>query len=314
MCGIAGFLDGRHFVSEEASLISRAMADAVAHRGPDDTGVWLDGEVGIALAHCRLAVVDLSPAGHQPMQSMSGRSVIVFNGEIYNHLDLRRQLESRFTNALSWRGHSDTETLLAAIELWGLDEALRAAVGMFAFALWDRENRTLCLARDRMGEKPLYYGWQNGVFLFGSELKAIATHPAFAGEIDRNALTLLLRNDYIPSPWSIYRGVRKLPAGTYVKVAPGVAQERAGELPEPQPYWSLRGVVAARRTRPFEGTPEDAVDALHEVLLQAVRQQMGADVPRRLPFQWVRFVHHRGVNAGAIGSSGANLHDRLRRT
>ena len=279
MCGIAGFLDGRHFIPEEAVSVARGMADAVAHRGPDDAGVWIDGKVGVALAHRRLAIIDLSPAGHQPMQSMSGRSIIVFNGEVYNHLDLRCRLETWSPNALSWRGHSDTETLLAAIECWGLEEALQAAIGMFAFALWDRENRTLYLARDRMGEKPLYYGWQNGAFLFGSELKALAAHPAFAGEIDRDVLTLLLRNDYIPSPWSIYTGVRKLPAGTYVKVAAGVARERADELPEPRPYWSLPNVVTAGQTRPFEGTPEDAVDALHDVLLGAVRQQMVADVP-----------------------------------
>ena len=171
MCGIAGFLGGKRFVADEASAIARRMADAVAHRGPDDAGVWLDGEAGVALAHQRLAVIDLSPAGHQPMISASGRSVIVFNGEIYNHAELRRRLDAQCPG-LAWRGHSDTETLLAAIEHWGLEEALRAATGMFAFAFWDRRDGTLSLARDRLGEKPLYYGWQNGVFLFGSELAA----------------------------------------------------------------------------------------------------------------------------------------------
>ena len=279
MCGIAGFLDGRHFIPEEAASIARGMADAVAHRGPDDAGVWLDGKVGIALAHRRLAVIDVSPAGHQPMPSASGRYVIVFNGEIYNHLDLRRRLETRFPNACSWKGHSDTETLLAAVDCWGLEEALQAAVGMFAFALWDREDRTLYLIRDRIGEKPLYYGRQHGVFLFGSELKALAAHPAFARAIDRDALTLLLRNGYIPSPWSIDKGVRKLPAGTYVKIAADAAQKGVDELPDPQPYWSLRNVVEAGQARPFEWTPEDAADALHDVLLKAVRRQMVADVP-----------------------------------
>ena len=279
MCGIAGFLDGRGFAPEGASSIARAMADAVAHRGPDDAGVWLDGKAGIALGSRRLAIVDLSPAGHQPMQSMSERRIIVFNGEIYNHREIRSRIEARSPGVLAWRGDSDTETLLAAIELWGLDEALRAAAGMFAFALWDRGDETLYLARDRMGEKPLYYGWQNGVFLFGSELKALSAHPAFSGEIDRDALTLLLRNNYIPSPWSIYRGVRKLPAGAYVGVAADFARKRAGELPEPQRYWSLQDVVAAGRTRPFEGAPEDAVEALHELLLRAVSEQMAADVP-----------------------------------
>ena len=255
------------------------MADAVAHRGPDDAGVWLDHEAGAALAYRRLAVIDPSPAGRQPMQSASGRSVIVFNGEIYNHLDLRRRLEAQCPDALPWRGHSDTETLLAAIEYWGLEETLRAATGMFALAFWDRKDRTLCLARDRAGEKPLYYGWQNGVFLFGSELKALAAHPAFAGDVDRDALTLLLRHGYIASPWSIYKGVRKLPAGTYVRMAAGASRDHAGELPEPRRYWSLRDVVAAGRTQPFEGGPEDAADALHDLLLRAVRGQMAADVP-----------------------------------
>ena len=280
MCGIAGFLGSGRATPEEAPSIARAMTDAVAHRGPDDAGVWIDREAEIALAYRRLAVIDPSPAGRQPMQSASGRSVIVFNGEIYNHLDLRRRIEARRPDALSWKGHSDTETLLASIECWGLEEALQAATGMFAFAFWDREERTLCLARDRMGEKPLYYGWQNGVFLFGSELKALAAHPAFEGDVDRDALTLLLRHGYISSPWSIYEGVRKLPAGTYLEVPAGASTERrAGELPEPRRYWSLRDVVAAGLEQPFEGAPEDAVDVLHDLLLRTVRGQMAADVP-----------------------------------
>lgn len=279
MCGIAGFLDGRYSTSEEAFSIAHDMADAVAHRGPDDAGVWLDSETGVALAHRRLAIIDPSPAGRQPMESVSGRHIITFNGEIYNHLDIRRQLEIRLPDVCSWRGHSDTETLLAAIECWGLEKALQAAVGMFAFALWDRQDRMLYLVRDRMGEKPLYYGVQNGVFLFGSELKALAMHPAFGGNIDRDMLTLLLRHNYIPSPRSIYRGVRKLPAGTYIGVALDAARKYVGELPEPQWYWSFRKVVADGCTRPFEGNPNEAVDALHDLLLRVVRQQMVADVP-----------------------------------
>ena len=279
MCGIAGFLDGRHFPPEEAAAIIRRMADAVAHRGPDDGGVWFDGNLGVALAHRRLAVIDPSPAGHQPMQSMSGRYVIVFNGEIYNHLDLRRQLKTQCPSPCSWKGRSDTESLLTAIDCWGLEKALQAAIGMFAFALWDRTARALYLVRDRLGEKPLYYGWQNGVFLFGSEIKALAAHPAFGGDINLDALSLLLRNGYIPTPWSIYKGVRKLSAGTYVKVPVGSPRERIGEMPEPQQYWSLRTVVTANRAQPFEGTPQDGVDALQDLLLRVIRQQMSADVP-----------------------------------
>lgn len=279
MCGIAGFLGGRHSPPEEAVTIARRMADAVVHRGPDDGGVWFDGNIGVALAHRRLAIVDQSPAGHQPMQSLSGRYVIVFNGEIYNHAELRRQLETQSPNTCSWKGHSDTETLLAAIDRWELEKALHAAVGMFAFALWDRKDRTLYLVRDRLGEKPLYYGWQNGVFLFGSQVKALAAHPAFGGDVDRNVLPLFLQNGCIPSSWSIYKEVWKLLPGTYVKITVGDPQERVGELPEPQRYWSLRTVITEGQAQPFEGTPQEAVDALHDLLLRAVRQQMRADVP-----------------------------------
>ena len=280
MCGIAGFLGGRYSTLEEASTTARRMATAIASRGPDDDGVWIDAKVGVALAHRRLAIIDLSHAGHQPMHSTSGRSVIVFNGEIYNHLNVRHQLENRYPNNLSWRGHSDTETLLVAIECWGLEKALGAVTGMFAFVFWDRKERTLYLARDRIGEKPLYYGWQNGVFLFGSQLKALSMHPAFEGDIDRDALTLFLRHTYIPSPWSIYKGVRKLPAGTYLKITMDSMQGCNGsELPEPLRYWSLPDIVGAGQARSFEGTSEEAVDTLHKLLLHAVRHQMVADVP-----------------------------------
>ena len=261
------------------TFLSSSMAEAIAHRGPDDSGTWVDRESGVALASRRLAVIDLSSAGHQPMPSRSGRYVIAFNGEIYNHLDLRLRIESRTAEAVSWRGRSDTETLLAAIESFGLEAALRSAVGMFAFALWDRKERTLHLARDRLGEKPLYYGWQDGVFLFGSELKALAVHPGFAGEVDRDALALLLRFGYVPAPWSIYRGIRKLPAGEFVDIPADAARGRVRETPAPRKYWSLRDVAADGRRRPFEGGAEDMIDALQDVLTRAVGQQMVADVP-----------------------------------
>jgi len=246
----------------------RRMGEAIAHRGPDDSGVWLDAYAGIGLSHRRLSVLDLSPAGHQPMVSGSGRYVIAFNGEIYNHLDLRRQLGDR-----AWRGHSDTETLLAGFEFWGIEKTLQRAVGMFAIALWDRVDRSLILARDRMGEKPLYYGWQGTTFLFGSELKALKAHPAFQGEIDRAALALMLRHNYIPAPYSIYKGIRKLLPGTYLKLLMG---KREGE---PVHYWSVRGMAERGQAQPFAGSEAEAVMALEAHLLESIGLQMIADVP-----------------------------------
>ena len=217
MCGLTGFLQYKSFNKETALSISKEMSDQIIHRGPDDSGIWVDADVGIALAHRRLSIVDLSPAGHQPMESKSGRYVLVFNGEIYNHLDLRKELEEK--TKIAWRGHSDTETLLYSIEEFGLEITLKKTVGMFAIALWDKKEHTLFLARDRVGEKPLYYGWQNGVFLFGSELKALKKHPAFLADVNRNSLSLFLRHNYIPAPYSIYNGISKLPAATYLKIS-----------------------------------------------------------------------------------------------
>ncbi len=273
MCGFAGFfLPGGFALSEsKASVIS--MRDRLVHRGPDDEGVWLDDDAGIALGHRRLSILDLSPAGHQPMVSASGRYVVAFNGEIYNHLDIRRQLGNAGGNA--WRGRSDTETLLAAIERWDLGATLEKAVGMFAFALWDRQERSLRLARDRMGEKPLYYGWQGETLLFGSELKALRAHPTFRSEIDRDVLPLYLRHGYIPTPWSIYKGIRKLLPGTWVRFTAA----RKGQLPDPTPYWSLTEAVAEGQAHPFQGSDADAVDALDQQLGQAIEGQRLADVP-----------------------------------
>src|SRR3954467_2860086 len=210
MCGIAGFVGGKWSSEAEQTRTLAAMATSIRHRGPDHSAVWLDVEPRVGFAFNRLAIIDLSPAGNQPMHSHTGRYVVVYNGEIYNHQELRKQLEEE-GQAPNWVGHSDTETLLAAIEAWGIRKALQRSVGMFALALWDRRERALILARDRIGEKPLYYGRQggggNGAFLFGSELKALRQHPAFAGEIDRDALTLLMRHNYIPAPHSIYRGI-----------------------------------------------------------------------------------------------------------
>ena len=194
MCGFAGFLDRSAGLPEsEWQALLFNMVQAIAHRGPDDWGFWTDADAGLALAHCRLSILDLSSAGHQPMISPSGRFVIAFNGEIYNHLDLRKELAVQ-----TWRGHSDTETLLAGFDARGVDGTIERAIGMFAFVVWDKTNLTLTLARDRLGEKPLYYGWQDETFLFGSELKALKPHPTFHAEIDRNALALFMRQTIFP--------------------------------------------------------------------------------------------------------------------
>ena len=198
MCGIVGFIDsvsGPNVERLRASLIG--MVNTLEHRGPDDDGQWIDGEVGVAIGHRRLAIVDLSSLGRQPMISESGRFVITYNGEIYNFRELRAELEPL---GHRFRGHSDTEVILAAIEEWGLTAALERFVGMFSFGLWDKRERVLHLARDRLGEKPLYYGWINNVLLFGSELKALRAHPQWRGDIDYDVLKLFLRFGYVPAP------------------------------------------------------------------------------------------------------------------
>jgi len=275
MCGLAGFWQQPQNDWAEIEAIAVRMADSLAHRGPDDQGVWGDPQAGIALAHRRLAILDLSPAGHQPMVSPSGRYVIVFNGEIYNHLELRAELAQ--TTAVAWRGHSDTETLLAAFETWGITRTLERSVGMFALVLWDRHERALTLARDRMGEKPLYYGWQRGVFLFASELKALTCHPAFVGAIDREALARYFLFGYVPAPQSIYQGIFKLPQGAFLTLTEGAWA--TGALPSPQPYWSLQQAVLAARANPFSGSDEEAIAELEQRLRQSVKGQMLADVP-----------------------------------
>lgn len=268
MCGITGLLSHQTVSSDHLSN----MANAMSHRGPDDSGIWHDNDVGIGLAHRRLAIVDLSPAGHQPMHSTSGRYVIAFNGEIYNHNKLRAELE-KANLAPHWRGHSDTETLLAAFETWGIEATLQRCIGMFAIALWDKEAQTLTLARDRLGEKPLYYGWQGDTFLFGSELKVLKAHPAFQAEINRDALCLYMRHSYIPAPYSIYQGIHKLLPGTWLQVS--LAQRE----PRIKTYWSGVEVSRQGKVNPFTGSPEDAVNALENLLKDAIGQQMMADVP-----------------------------------
>lgn len=271
MCGLAGFLDfsGRY---PELGEVAFRMASRLFERGPDDSGIWQDAESGIALVHRRLAIVDLSASGHQPMVSTSGRFVLVYNGELYNHTALRQELEAT-DQALSWRGHSDTETLLACIGAWGVEATLKRSVGMFAFALWDRQARTLVLARDRAGEKPLYYGWQGDTFLFGSELKALRAHPAFNAAVDRGALALYLRHNYIPAPYSIHQGIFKLPPGTWLELRQGLRNL------EPRAYWSLAEVAERGASDPFTGSDLEAVDEVARLLGNAVAVQQVADVP-----------------------------------
>ena len=274
MCGIVGFFRASGLVAESPALIVECLANTLRHRGPDDSGTWVDEAAGIALGHRRLAVLDLSVAGRQPMVSASGRYVIAFNGEIYNHLEIRREIETYGLHA-PWRGHSDTETLLAGLDSWEIEATLKKAVGMFAFALWDRQERVLTLARDRMGEKPLYYGWQGDVFLFGSELKALRAHPEFKPVIDRNVVSGYMRYGYIAAPGSIYRGIYKLFPGTYLQLS--TRQER-GTLPSVKPYWSLRAVVEAGLANPFGGSDAEAVTGLEEQLKRTVSLQKIADV------------------------------------
>lgn len=273
MCGIAGYWSAVGQSPDRAEIIT-AMMTAIAHRGPDSHGTWSDPEVGITLGHVRLAIVDLSPAGHQPMHSASGRWVLSFNGEIYNHIHLRRALEET-GKAPNWRGSSDTETLLAAIDAWGLEGALAQAIGMFALALWDRETRKLMLVRDRLGEKPLYYGWQGhgseAAFLFGSELKALRHHPAFEVRIARNAVVEVLRHGNVGEDRAIYDGIAKVRAGEIVTVSPQNRQVIRTQ------YWDGAAIAAAPRDPAPD--PKTAVDQLESLLMDAVGQQMMSDVP-----------------------------------
>ncbi|NBO31214.1 MAG: asparagine synthase (glutamine-hydrolyzing) [Cyanobacteria bacterium WB6_1B_304] len=276
MCGLAGFWQrsGTESSIELKSIIEQ-MTHRLVHRGPDDKGTWVDPNIGLGFGHRRLAILDLSPEGHQPMTSENGRYIITFNGEIYNYLDLRQQL---IQLGHGFRGHSDTEVLLAGISQWGVQPCLSRCVGMFAFALWDQREQLLYLGRDRLGEKPLYYGWQSnqqGSFLFfASELKAIHAHPYFYPHINRDAITLLLRYNYIPSPYSIYTGIYKLPPGTLLTVS-----RSQWTTCQPQPYWCLKNEAEQGIRVGWQPSDSEAIAAFDHLLRGVVSQQMVADVP-----------------------------------
>jgi asparagine synthase (glutamine-hydrolysing) len=271
MCGIAGLWREAGPTSEELSFSASIMADAIQHRGPDDFGTWSDATNGVALGFRRLAIVDLSPNGHQPMQSQSGRYWLVFNGEVYNYLELANELRAV---GRSFRGHSDTEVILAAFDQWGIEASVRRFVGMFAMAVWDTERRSLFLIRDRLGIKPLFIYKRHGFVAFSSELKGLAALPEFTREIDIEALAAYFRYLYVPAPLSIYRNVTKLLPGHILEI-----RSPMDDLPESRPYWSLEAVARQGRADVMDGSDSELVEALESILTDAIRIRLRADVP-----------------------------------
>jgi asparagine synthase (glutamine-hydrolysing) len=270
MCGLTGFLQTDGGSDADLRLRVAQMSDNLRHRGPDDEGTWTDGSSGIALGFRRLAIIDLTPAGHQPMVSSDERWVLMLNGEIYNFGELRRELEA---SGSSFRGRSDTEVILEGLVRWGLDRTIERLNGMFAIAVWDRRQRVLHLARDRFGEKPLYYGWMRNVFLFGSEIKALRAHPAFRADVDRNALALYSRFGYVPAPHSIFQGISKLSAATRIEVTAASRTHREVR------YWSPLEVARAGLSNRFTGSVEQGIEELDRQLRRAVGLRMVSDVP-----------------------------------
>jgi len=268
MCGIAGFLT-THYAADTHESVLRSMTDSLTHRGPDSSGIWINGQNGVGLGHRRLAIIDLSPAGAQPMTSRNGDMVIAFNGEIYNFIEIRGELKAL---GHTFRGDSDTEVLLAAIAQWGVEAAIHRCIGMFALALWDRSTQTLTLVRDRLGIKPLYYGWAANDFIFGSELKALRQHPGFNTAVDRNALSTFFRHNYIPGEASIYQNVRKLRPGHILSI-------RAGEEPKVKQYWSAADQWSHGEQSMFSGGANEAVHALESLLTDSISKRLVADVP-----------------------------------
>ena len=271
MCGIAGFWRNASDRSADwLEEIASKMANTLFHRGPDDSGTWVNEEAGVAFGHRRLSIIDTSDAGHQPMVSANGRYVIIYNGEVYNFKELRQQLEQL---GHTFRGHSDTEIMLTSFIQWGVEASVKKFNGMFVFVVWDRRDRLLWLVRDRIGEKPLYYGVQNGTLFFASELKAIRAHPDFKPEIDRNALASFLRFSYVPAPYSIYKGIKKLLPGHILCI------KSPADSTESQPYWSLDKVMLNGSNSYYTGSDEEAADELEKCLQKTVKSRMVSDVP-----------------------------------
>ena len=277
MCGITGFYSK---TSSNFNNIILKMNSAIIHRGPDSNNVWQDKNSGIIFGHQRLSILDLSTAGNQPMVSNSGRYIITYNGEIYNHLEIRKELNKINLN-IKWKSNNDTETLLEALEFWGIEKTLKKIVGMFAFGLWDKKNRSLILVRDRIGEKPLYFGWQgkgdSKVFLFGSELKALKVHPEFSREINRDAIALQLRHNYIPDPYSIYKDIYKLLPGHYLELTEDNLKKNF--LPTPKIYWSLTKSAIYGNSNQLTQSDENIQSELENRLKLSVKQRMISDVP-----------------------------------
>ena len=272
MCGICGFFNPHRLTSKEwMESVSHQMTDALVHRGPDDIGIWADAKPGVALGHRRLSIQDLSSEGHQPMTSACSRFVMSYNGEIYNFQEVRKTLEQ---DGFQFRGHSDTEVLLGAITEWGIEKTLKQIIGMFAIALWDRERESLTLVRDPVGKKPLYYGWCHHTFLFGSELKALRAHPEFDAPIDPDALGLFIKYSWVPTPFCIYQGFRKLPPGHLITINSKSTLENT----VPQSYWSARTVAENGEQCPFPGSLKEATDELEKLMQHIVSCRMIADV------------------------------------
>jgi asparagine synthase (glutamine-hydrolysing) len=269
MCGLTGLWQPRGAGAQELCALAEKMSQTIVHRGPDDSGTWCDAGSGVAFGFRRLAILDLSPAGHQPMSSHDGRYATIFNGEIYNYLEIRKQLQGL---GVTFTGHSDTEVMLEAASMWGAEATIRRIGGMFALALWDRVERRLLLARDRLGKKPMYYTVADGTLLFGSELKTLRAHPAFRGGVDRDALASYLRYGYVPAPRSIYENVFKLPPGSYAVI-------REDLRPEVHVYWDGRAIAEEGLRSPLELSDAEATEQLDALLRVAVSQRMLSDVP-----------------------------------